>query len=277
MKMNFRRNSQNRIGLTLVELLAVISVIGILAAMLLPLLQSAKAKSRAINCLSNLKQLQLAWNTYEVDTSRLAQNPINIASEWPEGKFWAQGWMNFSSRNTDNTNTLNLLDPAFALLGPYTRAAGIYKCPADRGTVNIEGRPYSRVRSYTANAGAGGMEYCNGAIGYRGPQKLEEILTPGPSNFFVFVDTHPDSIGATAFWPETPTGDWDTFPASHHAKAGNISFADGHVELHRWTDNRTQMPVRNTSYLQVVSRPNQTANPDIRWIWQRTSMYMILD
>src|SRR5262245_12492359 len=113
---------------TLIELLMVIGIIGILAALLLPVLARAKEKARAIVCLKNLKQDQLAWVLYADDNRDQIAPNRSVTS--PTAFSWVQGYLDYSA-SPQNTNVQLLIDPQYAAFAPYIRTPHLYRCPSD--------------------------------------------------------------------------------------------------------------------------------------------------
>jgi prepilin-type processing-associated H-X9-DG protein len=224
-------------------LLVVITIIAIIAALLLPALTRAKAKAKATNCQSNLKQLEFCWHLYALDNLDLLAPNDWIASVFTgpigtKGPSWCP-----DAANTDTT-TSNLES---GCLFPYSHSVGIYHCPADTSQVmGSNGQPLSQLRdrSYNMSQSVNGDPEFLVALNIQGVsdipawKKLTQILNPLPTQAFVFIDENPDTLldahfGNPARLPYyTPT--WFDMPADRHSQGANLSFADGHVERWRW-------------------------------------------
>ena len=81
------KNNSRRTGFTLIELLVVIAIIAILAAILFPVFAKVREKARQTACLSNMKQLGLAFVQYSQDYDEM--NPDGVSWYYPGGNGWA--------------------------------------------------------------------------------------------------------------------------------------------------------------------------------------------
>lgn len=235
-------------GFTLIELLVVIAIIGILTAMLFPVLGRAKQRAQAVACMNNSKQLTTGWTMY------IGENADKLMlNSSPKGSWVIKDYLTWGPESI-NTNTAVLLNSKVTAMAAYVQSAGVYKCPGDH--YQSAANPGPRVRSVSMSGTLNNKPLFINKNGrkYFTAKKMSDLSTPGPASVFVFLDEHADSIDDGTFQvnPGYPSGkeSWRNLPASYHNGAGSFSFADGHGEIHRWLErsgeNRTLYPVTMT-------------------------------
>ena len=223
--------SRKSSGFTLIELLVVIAIIAILAAILFPVFQKVRENARRTSCLSNEKQLGLAFIQYNQDfdekfpcasAAALILNPTATNTSYPNG------WAN--------------------MVYPYVKSVGLYACPDD-------GAAAPKV-SYSMNYNI--WNHTDGQ-GLDGGQGLAQLTAPA-STVLLYEGGSRDTTKGQAADPSLPLVNTNT------NLAGNSDWnTNNAAQLATWHDNS---PTRSNNYLAMDGHAKYLKLSSVSWFFQ---------
>jgi prepilin-type N-terminal cleavage/methylation domain-containing protein len=204
---------------TLLELLVVLAVIGILAALLLPALSRSKARALQIQCLGQNRQLALALQLYSQDNRDFMP--------WPNWGSSFQGWL-YTPTNGEPPEPSAPLETVYdgGLLWPYLKNIKVYWCPCDFTNTAYFSQRLEKLSSYIMNGAIMGY-YMRPPV-----SKSHRLSDMNPLAYATWEPSdNPPYDPALVFNDGASYPLDDEGPSQRHTYGCNVSSFDGHVQL----------------------------------------------
>ncbi len=213
-----------RRGFTLVEMLIVIAVIGLLAAILFPVFGRVRETGRRTACSNNLKQLGLAFTQYRQDNNGRFPGAGQY-QKWQNGGHWVSGTNDTDAGTTGKLAALGDREPIenaasptgynaanveAGAIYPLVKSPDVYFCPS-----NKSGR--DKRLSYAMNCAVNGMK----------DTRIRE-----PAEIILLVDEERANDGYLYTAGRTGGGTSTDELTQVHNGTGNLLFVDGHVKAY---------------------------------------------
>lgn len=229
------RRKVPRAAFTLIELLVVIAILSILAAILFPVFARARENARRTSCLSNLKQIGLAFMQYTQDYDE----------RYPLSSYQASA----SEKNISWTMTAQ----------PYMKSIQLFRCPSDEGArwatpATPENGDNYYTTSYIMNAWIAGSSKYGALAAINSPSQFI-ILADANTNYdplqrdhfhpFYWVESDPDVAASSYMHNQTwnsAAGETYEIALRRHLETFNSLYADGHAKAVRWSQVWFQDP-----------------------------------
>jgi prepilin-type N-terminal cleavage/methylation domain-containing protein/prepilin-type processing-associated H-X9-DG protein len=237
---------RNAKGFTLIELLVVIAIIALLIALLFPVLRSAKEQGQRAVCLSNLKQLTLAWIAYAEENDGKIVSVFSLDYKRRNGDIERQGqvegWIGPAFYFPESRSAL-IENPDKGALWPYLKDVDVYRCPSGLAhhlvtyTPVISANSYDVEGTYMENKSFWEPTSIGKRVGSTVLKltRLTDIISPGAGQRAVFIDMGQTPMSNDFYVHYLyPMWKWHSVPPIRHKDGVTISMADGHAEYWKW-------------------------------------------